>query len=253
MNAYKEWHDEKNVFFRELKLHFGQCDLNQKLSLPELLLITSDTAVEDYFQRGMSFDVLLQNGVVILLSRLVFKIHRFPKAEDRIILKTWEDKPERGLLSRKYELEGEDGTKLISGNSLWLIANPATRRLIKPAAFTLREEPDFVIPVDCPPCGKIPQPENMEKLGEKEAGYSDMDANGHMNNSRYAAFIMDFLPEKLHQKEVEIFKINFAKEARKGDIISIYGNVPDTEDSNKITITGKTQNHVCFESEILFK
>lgn len=253
MNNYREWHENGNIFFREIKLHFGQCDLNQRLSLPELLLITSDSAVEDFHQRGMSFDILLENGVVFLLSRLVFKIHSFPKAEDRFVLKTWEDKPSGGLLSRKYEMKKEDGTKLISGTSLWLIANPESRRLLKPSSFTLREEPDFVVSVDCPPCGKIREPENMEKLGEREAGYSDMDANGHMNNSRYAAFIMDFLPEELQKKEIDVFKINFAKEARKGDIISIYAGVPEAKTENKITVVGKSGEHVCFESELTFK
>ena len=217
MNNYREWHENGNIFFREIKLHFGQCDLNQRLSLPELLLITSDSAVEDFHQRGMSFDILLENGVVFLLSRLVFKIHSFPKAEDRFVLKTWEDKPSGGLLSRKYEMK------------------------------------KVVVSVDCPPCGKIREPENMEKLGEREAGYSDMDANGHMNNSRYAAFIMDFLPEELQKKEIDVFKINFAKEARKGDIISIYAGVPEAETENKITVVGKSGEHVCFESELTFK
>lgn len=251
MKTYKEWHDERNIFFREFKLHFGQCDLNQRMSLSELLLMTSDSAVEDFFQRGMSFDVLVKNGIVILLSRLAFKIHLFPRAEETLLLKTWEDKPAGGLLSRKYEIErADDGAKLISGTSVWLIADPASRRLIKPSSFTLRREPDFVIPVDCPPCGKIQVPEDMEKHGERVAGYSDIDANGHVNNSRYAAFILDSLPEKYQKMGPSVFKINFAKEALKGDIISLYGKTSD--DGNKITVVGKSHDRICFESELIF-
>ncbi len=249
--VYKEWFEENNVFCREVKLYFGQCDLKRRMSLPQLLLLSSDTAVEDYRLRGMSVDALAANGVVILVSRLSFEIHSYPMAGERLLVKTWEDKPDGILLSRKYEIESAGGESLISGTSLWLIANPETRQIIKPSAFTMRPVPDFVIPVDCPPCAKIRRPENMKPLGERKVGYSDIDSNGHTNNSRYAAFILDVLPQEFQTGDVKNITINYAKEALSGDMISLSGAF--SEDGKTAIVAGDVQGHACFEVAITLK
>ena len=69
MKEYKQWHDENNTFFSQLKIMFGQCNLKHELSLTEILRILSDTAVEDYAQRGMTWQFLDEREVAILLSR----------------------------------------------------------------------------------------------------------------------------------------------------------------------------------------
>ena len=69
MKEYKQWHDENNTFFSEFKIMFGQCNLKHELSLTEILRILSDTAVEDYAQRGMTWQFLDEREVAILLSR----------------------------------------------------------------------------------------------------------------------------------------------------------------------------------------
>lgn len=248
---YREWFGERTTFFREFKLHFGQCDARGRISLPSLLLITSDTAVEDYFQRGLSVETLAENGIVILVSRLSFSIHKYPRGGERLLLKTWEEKPDGMLLSRKYELENAAGESLVSGTSLWLIADPATRRLIKPSAFTMRPEADFVIPVDCPPCSKIHRPQDMQLLGERTVGFSDLDSNGHTNNSRYAAFALDALPESFQTGDVQNFRINYAKEAKGGDRISLSGYFSD--DGKTALVAGDVQGRTCFEAEITLR
>ena len=247
--AYREWFEKRNVFCREVKLYFGQCDLKRRICHSELLLLTSDTAVEDYRLRGMSVDALAAEGVIILVSRLSFEIHAYPVAGDTLLIKTWEDKPDGILLSRKYEIAGADGTSLISGTSLWLIAEPETRRIIKPAAFTMRPVPDFVIPVDCPPCAKIRRPDSMKPLDERKVMFSDIDSNGHTNNSRYAAFALDALPKEFQEGDIKNISINYAKEARLGDVIALSAAFSD--DGKCATVAGDVDGHACFEERIM--
>ena len=249
--SYREWFEERNVFCREVKLYFGQCDLKRRISLPELLLLTSDTAVEDYRLRGMSVDELAAEGVVILVSRASYEIHAYPEAGDTLLVKTWEDKPEGILLSRKYEIESADGKSLISGTSLWLIAEPATRRIVKPAAFTVRPAPDFAIPVDCPPCAKLRRPDGMKAIAERKVMFSDVDSNGHTNNSRYAAFALDILPSEFQEGDIKNITINYAKEARLGDVIELSAAFSD--DGKTATVAGDVEGRACFEERITLK
>ena len=247
----REWFEERSVFCREVKLYFGQCDLKRRISLPQLLLLSSDTAVEDYRLRGMSVDALAAAGVIILVSRLSFEIHAYPRAGDTLLVKTWEDKPEGVLLSRKYEIASSSGKSLVSGASLWLVAEPKTRRLIKPAAFAMRPVPDFVIPADCPPCAKIRRPDGMKPLDERKVMFSDIDSNGHANNSRYAAFALDALPKEFQEGDIKNISINFAKEARPGDVILL--SAAFSNDGKTATVAGDIDGRACFEEVITLK
>lgn len=248
MTTFKQWH-ENTFFYREQELLFGRCDIQHRISLSELLLATSDSAVEDYHQRNLSYDVLRDNGYAILVSRASFKINKMPMMNDVITVKTWEEAPVGLQLSRRYEIIRQDGESLVSGSSLWIIVNPETRRIVKPSQFTLRPEPTFQTDFTGIPCGKIAQPENMQLLDERVIRYTDQDSNGHVNNSRYGAYIMDSLPPEFQQKDITDIRINYSQEATVGNTLRLFANL---DDAKKIVIVGKIEQATCFEAELYY-
>ena len=82
-----------------------------------------------------------------------------------------------------------------------------------------------------------------------------MDPNGHLTNSRYINFALDFLPENYQEKNITDFKLNFCKEIKKGETMYIYAIFDDN--SKKIIVAGKHQNDVksesSFECELIYK
>ncbi|MBR4823935.1 MAG: acyl-[Spirochaetaceae bacterium] len=250
MVSFRQYHDEKMAFHREMKLSFSQCDQFHRLKLSELLAITSDAAVEDFNERGLSWKFLAEHDTAILLSRLAFRIHKMPKTNDIIAVHTWEEAPQGLQLFRKYEITGKDGKKLVSGTSSWLVVNPATRRIIKPANFTLREAPGFTTPLNTLECGKIQQDENAVFLEERKVRPSDLDGNGHVNNSRYGDYITDCLSEEQLSRQLKDFRLNYAKEATSGQTLQLFAS--EDKAQNTITITGKQEQNVCFESVLYF-
>ena len=251
MKEFKQWHDEDNNFYRQFKLYFSQCNINQEIMLSEILALTSDTAVEDFHQRGITFDILKENGIAILTSRIAFRFHKMPKSNQTITLKTWEEASKGLQLTRSYELTDENGEVLVNGFSTWLLVNLENRRIMKPSTFTMRPEPTLTLPLKSLDCGKIGMPEEMQLLDERKIRFSDIDANGHMNNSRYATYIMDSLPEEFQNKTFTDLRLNYAHEAMLGDNLEIYGNLNAGE--NRIVIVGKQNGNVCFESELFYK
>ncbi|MCR5495629.1 MAG: acyl-[acyl-carrier-protein] thioesterase [Treponema sp.] len=252
MIEFKQWHENEGVnykFFSECQIYFCQCDLHHKLSLFELLRIVTDAAVEDFNQRCMSYDTLTDNGIGILVSRQSFRFHKMPVGNQKVTIKTWEEKPLPLQFVRAYEIcDLETGEKLVSGISTWLLVDLNSRRLMRIKDFTLREPPLWQNEHDCYPADKITAPENMELLTSRPIWFSDIDGNGHMNNARYGAFVIDSLPEEYQKKEFTDFKINYSKEAIQGQKIDLYGNFNDQE--KKITIIGKQKDEICFESEL---
>ena len=147
--------DDRTTFHRESLLFFSQCGATGRVALGELLRLTADAAVEDYRERGMSYEFLAGHDIAILVSRLAFRFHAMPHADQRVNVTTWEEKSEPLQLKRAYEIEDEDGRKLVSGLSSWLLVNPSTRRIIPSKDFTLRPPTDVEKDHDCLKPGKI--------------------------------------------------------------------------------------------------
>lgn len=248
----RQWHDDDEArFHKEFKLTFGQCDINNRLTFAELLLMTSDTAVEDYNQKGLSWQFLVDNGVTILTSRSAFHIERMPVANQRITLNTWEEKSEGLQLSRKYEIiDTESGEQLVKGWSFWTVIDFEKRKIIPPKLFTLRPAPTISTEYDGVRPGKIPLSQDMKEIGSHRIVFSDMDANGHTNNSKYINFVLDSLPAEYQNKCYKDFKINYSKEAVLNDDISIQADLSGTD--NKLVVVGRNQEESCFECELYF-
>ena len=232
-------------------VYFCEANDNRRLSFYDLLKISSDGAVEDYNQRGMSREVLLENHYAILVSRISYRFHRMPKENEAIVLKTWEEKPEPLQLVRAYEFESMRGEKLVSGLSSWIAVNPESRRIVPTKNFTMRPAPELQGDHDCLKYGKIHYGENLELFDERIIKYSDLDGNGHTNNARYGAFVADALPEDFRRVEFTDFRLNYAKEAMLGQKMSVYG-LRD-EGAKKLTLVGKTDDGVSFEAELFWK
>ena len=253
MTTFQQFHeDDNNTFHNEAKVYFSQCSNNRKLSLTELLRFTSDTAVEDYRQRGLSSEFLKEHGFYILVSRCAFRFIELPHESQKISIITWEEKPEPIQLCRGYKIiDAEDGRALVYGYSSWLLVNSETRRIVPSRNFNLRKPIDFTTDNDCPRPGKIIIPEQKQLLREHTIGYSDIDANGHTNNSRYGAFITDALPVQYNEKNFTDFRINYSKEAMLGQNLKVYGHFDD--EAKKILVCGETENGTSFEAELLYK
>lgn len=252
---FKVWHDEDTTFHIERLLDFSLCGADKNIHLHELLKITSDAAIEDYSERNMGRQVLADNGVAILVSRSSFRFHKLPKEGDTIRIDTWEEKSEPLQLVRAYEITDIDGNPLVSGISGWIVVDVNVRRIMPSKRFTLRPEPVLSREHDCLPYAKISVSEEMAEkevlLGERVVGRSDLDANGHTNNARYISFAVDLLPDNYASKKWTDFRINYSKEAMLGQSLKIFGYFDDS--AKKITVIGKTDGGISFESELFYE
>ena len=252
MITQKQWYDEDGITFHaEHKVQFSQSDSNKRLSFYDLLKVTSDMAVEDYAQQGMDRDTLTKHGYAILVSRTAFRFHRFPRENENYVFTTYEEKAEPLQLVRAYEFTTPEGEALITGISSWILVDPVAHRIIPTKKFDMRKPVETQKEHDCLNYGKIHIPEDLEKWDERFIKYSDIDGNNHVNNARYGAFVADSIPPDLRQANFTDFRLNYAKEAKLGQKLEIFGKHNESE--KKLTIIGKTEEGVSFESELFYK
>lgn len=238
-NEHMEYRfDADGTFYLPALVRFSQCDATGCLSLCELLRLSSDAGVEDYRLKGLPRETLEKNGYAILVSRTSFRLHRLPREGEYVTLITLEEAPEALLLVRSYSLTGEDGEVMAEGVGKWIVVDIASRRIIPTSRFDMRRPCAIKREHNCLPAAKIAKIETVAKVGERRIAWSDTDANGHTNNSRYAEFVMDAVGEHIGNKErIHDFRINFSQEATLGKILSIYMG----RDGERIYIEGKME------------
>ncbi len=246
---YRQYHEEDGyTFTTETKVYFGQCDGKKRLHLSQILQYCADLATEDFHQRGISRQKMIASGFAMLVSRSAFRIHRMPEETEEIVITTREEKPDAIQMVRSYDFKTKAGEKLVTGKSLWLFADPVSRRIIHVSKFNLRQPNNLVLEHDCLEPGKIKHPENLIKFGEQVILPSHIDANNHLTNSKYADLATDFLPPEFYQKPIRDFRLNYCKELHLGDLAEIFGAVCE----NKITVIGKNKDTTSFEAEISY-
>lgn len=249
MNILRTWYDEE-IYNKEIEVFFKDCDSNKKMKMPAIMGYASDIAGNDYAEKGLSHYELMEANQVFLLARYHYRFLRMPRVGETITFKTWEKGVDGGYVLRDYEVLDSDDEVCILISSTWIIVNPETRRIIKPRNFSLRKIGSSERILDCEACGKINfSADKLINLGEKLVLYTDIDANGHLNNANYGNIAIDYLPANIRDKTVSDFYINYNKEAKLDEVINIYGY----EENKQYYIIGKVENNLCFVCKFVFK
>ena len=240
----------ENGYSRQEELTFRDCDRNQEVRIATLLSKMAVFGGFDYDARGLTHEKLLEKREVFLLSRAALRIHRRPRDREVLTISTWEDGARGPNLRRVYEMADEAGKVCVSAKSDWILVDPESRKILRPAAFTAREIPLFPRLIDCPEPKKIRLPaEDGAELGTRAVVWSDLDGNGHLFSGVYGDILWDFLPEDLRERPVETVSINYRKEATLGDSLRLVG---ERESDTVFRCGGFGPGGPCFAAEIVF-
>lgn len=250
-----ENNEQKYEITKEVKIMFGQCGYDGKLHLEQVMQYCADLVTDLYTQNGQSRAFLNSHGYIQMVSRSSLHINRLPCENEKIFITVREEKPEGFQMMRYYKFSNENNEILIEGKSLWVIVEPSSRKVISPDKFEFCIKSDAQTPFERKP-GKIRySSENLQYLGEQTVLLSHLDPNGHLTNSRYINFALDYLPEIYQKKTITDFRLNFCKEIKKGEKMYIFGIFDDQV--QKIIVAGKYQNDVksesSFECELIYK
>lgn len=187
-------------------------------------------AALDYFQEiaglhasnlGVGIDTIRRrHGVIWVMTRIRVDVERYPGWDECITIETWPQQPRRFEFQRDYVMRDSQGNCLMKAVSSWVILDEQTRELQKSETLEAAY-PEFLTDraIDCG-LGKIRPVGEPELVYKRWIGCSDIDMNGHINNSRYVDFIMDcFSMEELRSHHARSIQISYLDEAFPGDTL----------------------------------
>jgi len=149
-----------------------------------------------------------------IITRMQVAAVRMPEYMETVQLETWTGRVSHGMFRRYYCIADLSGETLVSASSVWALMRAADRSLVMdPAACG----------VDVPACPDRSEPEmpgrmRMPGLTERacrKARYSELDMNGHLNNTRYLDWADDLAQREFHDSHsLQSFSIHYRSEIR---------------------------------------
>lgn len=246
-------HNGSSVFERNFHIDLRDVDFKKELKLSTLFGYFQDIANMAAYELGAGIDNLSENfSVAWVLAKIRVEIIRIPVLGEEITIKTWPLPPKRVEFQRDFLVLDQDGKVIIRGISTWVIIDINDRKLKRADTIGLNYPEEITERAIDVKLGKLQDFGNIELAYKKVIGYSDIDLNGHLNNSKYVDYIMDCFPiEKHSNHQVTSIEVHFVNEALPGETIAMFFD--SSESMSKIVyIEGKndSSDKVIFRSQL---
>lgn len=241
------------IYQETLTARWHDTDATLAVRPSQMLVYMQEMAFCHLNSVGRNLDALrFEQGLAFILTRLTLKFYQPVRPAETITAQTWVSDGKGLNFPRYFRINKQDGTIAAEGASSWLLLDLSTRLPKRVSDFSYGFEGEDPLPFATP--RRFSVPAKMVEVGQRKIVYSDIDYNGHMNNTRYPDMICDYLPEgtvgRIHTMHLE-----FVREAAFGAILRVMRGERISEDGDTVYLvqTINEQGEVCLAAEVWAK
>ena len=208
-------------FEQKYRTSWHDTDAYRRVRPTQLLVYMQETSNQHMQSLGQSLDAIRDEmGLAFLLSKIKLAIYKPLYSYEDISVETWTTESKGFSFNRFYTIKR--GQELIAAaDTTWALLSLTEGRLCKADEFDFGFENDAIIDIGLPSRFRVPKTELLEPLGERKIVYSDLDYNMHMNNTKYADMLCDFIPyEKI--PDIKGISLSYIHEAAFEDTVKIF-------------------------------
>jgi len=160
---------------------------------------------------GLSYARTLEAGLFWVVTRVSYQLERIPVLGETLHIATWSGNINRLLCPRHYRFTDASGQCIGVATSQWILldaVNRATATIDRlPAELPSdRSEPPLPMPK------RIRMEHDLVAEEVRRVRFSECDTNRHLNNTHYADWFCDMLPDRLEQEAIAALQVNFKSE-----------------------------------------
>ena len=208
------------IYSQEFVLNDAAVDRFGRLKPSMLLLYIQEVSGIHGAALGADYDTLAQKNLFWAILRTKVQITRLPSRGETIRLETWPMPTTRVAYPRSVVAYDAEGNEIFRAVSIWVLMDTQTRSMVLPGksglvvSGTLRGN-ELAAPASILP--KI-----YENTCSRTVRFTDLDRNGHMNNTRYLDWMYDLLPSDFHAAHtIRELTICYLAEAREGQSLEM--------------------------------
>ncbi len=219
MQTIVTWVSMNPVFKKDFIVQYYETD-QRGFARPVALLNYLQSAAGDHAALlGVAVADLRKSGHTWVLSRVHLAMERYPRAGDTVRIRTWPAIRDNLFTVRDFELLDLEGAMIGRATTSWAVLNIKTRRPVKLvevlSIYPLNPERAVNDPFNT-----LPQLETSEYELRLPVLRGDLDINRHVNNTVYAGWALETIPEEMDSRcRLAFIEIGFRAEALYGDTI----------------------------------
>ena len=235
------------IFQQKFTTNWHDTDANRRVRPTRLLVFMQETSNDHLRYLGQDLDELRdKHGLAFLLSKTRLAIYESLYAREEITVETWTCESRGFAFSRFYRIKRGD-TVIAAADTTWALISLETKQLCKADEYDFHFEHEQPIDIGIPSRFRIGKDEKLNLLGERKIVYSDLDYNMHMNNTKYADMLCDFMAYE-DIPNIKGISMSYLHEAAFGDTVRIFCSQSEGKyDFKTVNAYGTT----CLEAEIL--
>ncbi len=205
------------TYTETFRLLSRDCDLTASWRPGAILLAMQEAGGAHSELIGAGRNALALQNLAWVLTRIEVEMDRYPKAGESLALETFPAPVRRWFFPRYFIVRDERENEIGRAASLWVLLDLTTRRMVQPGsvAALMPDNSDLPAPLGLP--GSVNEVSGTLEEGRFLPRYTDLDYNGHVNNTRYVDWACDALGiDTMSAYEPARFTVNYNMEILPG-------------------------------------
>jgi len=202
----------------DVTVSYWDVDREAKVLLPAVFKYLQEAAIKHADQFDAGTHAMATRGESWVLNRVAAAVHRYPQYEESLRVVTWSSGIRAFKGYRDFRIYGGEEL-VVSASSLWLYVNLKSRSLVRVPEEVAASFPSRSGDVFRPDLDKIklvPPDTASTPVHPVSIRYSDVDGNGHVNNTAYLDYLQTALASGGFSPRPTNVEIQFLKEIPPG-------------------------------------
>ena len=210
------------VFQKSFTIRSTEVDESSNCRPSAILGFFQEMATDHAEDLDITREYLVENyHAAWLLARVYLRLGRPLKMGETVTIRTWHRGAEKLFVYRDFDiLVGEQPVG--EGVSAWIVADLETRKILRPSSVEHITASPFPREVKTMQLQPVRRQGDPVPVYEKTVRWSDVDLNGHMNNTKYADTAMDaFSVPELRGRFLSELSITYSMECAPGEVLTV--------------------------------
>lgn len=214
-------------FERQFQVFSTDTGHNRNVRPAAFLQYFQQIAGNQMLVEGPTYAELFEQGLAFVLSRMHVRLYAPLYEYETITVQTWTCLEKGASFGRGYRvLRGEE--IVAEAMAVWALLD------VRAGVLKRVDEVDFHYSGDEPldlPCRFVLPRVMLTEVAHRTVLYEDIDCNGHLNNTRYADWLCNHIPD-IDGVRVTDLQLHYVREAKLGETLTVLYGAADDGDTH---------------------